>query len=385
MDPSITYSQSLYYSAKGCGVSYLEHAFNIDPGGWQEADNRFLARLFGLTYERGLPPTSPETDRELHPSIELATPLPGELMAPWAEFSNRVWSGLRRGSAVQVCQGWLRVIETPDGRLVTPDGMRITWWEGMEDRPDMHFIVVVGMDTNPEEPLFYVNDPIGGWFGTGKSVEMTAERFAEMMDRCQVPQHRYLTQTFYRPSPAPDPLDNPEEVVKHRIAAKISGNARAYESHALWQEWFGPEWSGRVIRGIPGLQAWIDDLEDDHFEERLRSRLEGHGILPLDAVSYMDLAAYNFSYLTAVSAEYLEQEGRIDEWEWLFNLHILYERLWTATSHVRAIFKEHYLAEEGETDLLHSAAEESSDYRREVRNIIGAMILHMAQYERLFL
>jgi hypothetical protein len=385
IDPSITYPQSLYYSAKACGVSYLNQSFNIDPGGWQQADNKFLARLYGLAYERGMPLVVPENDQGPDPGNEPPTRSRDELMATWEDFKDRIWTGLGRGSAVQVCQGWVAVTETDDGELVGPDGTRITWWEGMQDRPDMHFIVVVGMDRNPDEERYYVNDPIGGWFGVGKDIEYTKEEFGARMNECQVSQHRFLTQTFYSSSSAPDPLDDPEEVVKHRIAAKIRGDGRVYESRPLWQEWFGPEWSGRVITGTPGLEAWIADLEDGVFDERLRHRLQEHGIWPLDTVSYMDLAVYNFSHLTAVSAEYLEQEGRINEWEWLFSLHILYERLWVATSHIRAIFKDHYLSEHREMDPLHAAAEESSSWRSEARKIIGEMKSYMERYEGLFL
>jgi hypothetical protein len=367
LDPSITYAQTLYYAAKGCGARYIPGSLTIDPGGWDEADNLFLADLFGFTYERRLPP----------PEASLA-----EI---WPEYLDRLWNALNRGSAVQICQGWMNIVEDDDGNLIGPGGSEITWWEGMQNRPDMHYLVATGMDKNPAQPGFYINDPIGGWFGTGKSVLIPAARFVLMIGRCQVPQHQYITLAYYPPPSPPMRHINfdPDAVARQRIRDKITGAAAAYESPEIWQEYFGPTWQDQFSYGIPGLQDLKTDLEENNFQRILALR-EAENYPPLDVVSYLDLWAYHYANIVAISAEYLEEKERMDEWEWHIRLHILYDRLWIATAHIRSIFKRHYLDTRGRNRLA-NAMEESAAHLYDMRTIIDEMIDHLEQYAPQFL
>ncbi len=386
LDPSITYAQSLYYAAKGCGVRYIPGSLTIDPSGWDEADNQFLADFFGFTYERLQPAATADRNRRAspHPPISLPHTLPHTLQT-WSEYLDRIWNALSAGSAVQVCQGWMGIAETDDGDLIGPGGTEITWWEGMQNRPDMHYLVAVGMDKSADHGGAYVNDPIGGWFGTGKGIFVSAARFALMIERCQVPQHQYITIAYYRSDPPlrPGGLD-PDIAIRQRFSDKISGAAAAYEGLETWQEYFGAEWQDQVSYGIPGLQALKTDLEENNFQRILAAR-EAESYPPLDVVSYLDLWAYHYANITAISAEYLEEKERMDEWEWHIRLHILYDRLWIATAHIRSIFKRHYLNTRGGRNRLANAMEESAAHLYDMRSIIDEMIDHLNQYAAQFL
>ncbi len=368
LDPTITYAQTLYYSAKGCGIRYIPGSLTAEPGGWDEADNLFLADLFGFTYERLLP--RPEAR-------------PTEI---WPEYLDRIWNALSRGAAVQICQGWMNITETDDGQLIGPDGTELIWWEGMQNRPDMHYLVATGMDKSSTQPSFYVNDPIGGWFGTGKGIPVSAARFVLMIQRCQVPQHQYITITYYlplRPPMRPVGFD-PDALSRQRIRDKITGAAAAYESLETWQEFFGAEWQESVSYGIPGLRDLRTDLEENNFERILAAR-EAENYPPFDTVSYLDLWAYHYANIVAISAEYLEEKERMDEWEWHIRLHMLYNRLWIATAHIRSIFKRHYLNTRRERNRLANAMEESAAHLHDMRSIIDEMIDHLEQYAPQFL
>jgi hypothetical protein len=367
-DPTITYAQTLYHAAKGCSIRYIPGSLNIDPSGWDEADNLFLADLFGLTYERLLP--SPQAN----------------LTEVWMEYLDRIWNALSRNSAVQICQGWMNITENEDGELIGPDGTELIWWEGMQNRPDMHYLVATGMDKTSAQPSVYVNDPIGGWYGTGKDILVPPARFILMIQRCQVPQHQYITIAYYPPSsPRMRPVGfDPDALTRQRIRDKIAGAAAAYESPELWQEFFGAQWQGQISYGIAGLQALKTDLEENNFQRILAAK-EAENYPPLDAVSYLDLGIYHYANIVAIGAEYLEEREYMDEWEWHLRLHILYNRLWIATSHIRSIFKRYYLNTRGGRNRLANAMAEAAAHLYDMRVIIDEMIAHLEQYAPQFL
>jgi len=56
IDKNISYPQSLYFSAKAYEFGYFPNGLMIAPPSWDDENNRWLASLFGLTYQRIIPP-----------------------------------------------------------------------------------------------------------------------------------------------------------------------------------------------------------------------------------------------------------------------------------------------------------------------------------------
>ena len=364
IDPEITYPMSLYYSTKGCGCNYIRGTLTIDPGGWDEANSKFLAEIFGFNYERILP----------NISDQIAT-----IDQVWNGYLGRIWAALNEGSAVQICQGW-----------VGEQGQDAWWGGGMENTPDMHYITAVGMDRRAGRESVYIHDPIGGWFGTGRyyTVLMDSDdedetTFTKMSEACHLPQHKYITITYY-PKIRPIGhsrkvlLGDPDTTVQRRIQQRLMGNPEVYDGPETWQEFFGSEWSGDIRYGQEGLEFLKGDLDHSCIGEKLGQLESAIGMHPLDTISYLDLGVYHYSYITSISSEYLEELGRIKEWEWLFKLHLLYEHLWIATSNIRSIFKRYYQQEKVEP--LSNAVNDSRDYLDNMQRIIDKMIYHFDQY-----
>lgn len=153
-DRTMTYPKSLYYSAKAYGSGYLPGGLYVEPDGWNDEINHWLASLQGLSYERIVPRPSGDSDKD------------------WKNFIDRIWGYLKEGSPVQILRGWSRRVREEKGKLFSPSGKRMFWWEGMRKtvRPDMHYATAVGMDK--AKGILYVNDPIAGWFGVKKNLEM---------------------------------------------------------------------------------------------------------------------------------------------------------------------------------------------------------------------
>lgn len=347
---NITYPQSLYYSAKGYGFGYIPKALTIEPGGWDVNSNKFLASIFGLKHEMS----------RSENIICRATDRVGECEnRKWNAYVMRIWNALKEGSAVQVCKAWKEGIETPP------------WWEGMTVRPDIHYVTVVGMDKSKN--IIYIHDPIGGWYGTGKYMPMAIGEFRDFIEETPLP-HRYITITFKKIRTIYN-YNTIEERVKDRIIKKINGDPVVYDFLEIWQEFFdNPQFKGFEY-GIKGLEAFKRDLEPDTFKELLRKSKKSKGIEPLDIVSYINLNIYHYSFITSISAEYLEEKRRIKEWEWLFNLHLFYEILWVSTTHIRDIFKNN--------NNLDEAVKKSEPYLLEMKITIDDMIKHFKNYLRL--
>lgn len=370
LDPRISYETSLYYSTKAASINYVPGGLTLEPGGWDLANSAFLGELFGYEYILELPPgyAPPGADTQ-------------ETKPDWDEYLERVWDGLVGGAAVQVCQGWMNVTETGDGQMIGPAGMDPFWWEGMEERPDMHYGAVVGMDKSTDPTLVIMHDPIGGWFGTGRDIEYTQDEFIDRIAHCQVPQLKRITHTYRIPDRSPgggydqNRLDEIERSVRERITAKIAGNADVYDSDQTWRSYLGPGWNGRMAYGAgEGLDALLEDLEEGRF----RAVLSRAGRLPLDMVSYLDLGAYHYGHIAGISAEHLEEQGKTDEWEWMFALHILYERMQLSTAQIRAAFKEFYL--DKSRDPLGESVEASGEYLANLRRTVRVLQEHFFEY-----
>ncbi|MFC2053580.1 hypothetical protein ACFLV7_04670 [Chloroflexota bacterium] len=370
LDPRINYETSLYYSTKAVSINYIPGSLNIEPGGWDLANSEFLGDLFGFEYKKQLPPSysppgkpSPVGDQD------------------WDEYLDRIWDGLNGGAAVQICQGWMNVTVTPDGQMIGPAGVDPYWWEGMQNRPDMHYGAVVGMDRRADPQYVCVHDPIGGWLGLGRDIEYTRDEFIERIDACTVPQLQRITHTYYDPTPNPSsklknlPLYEIEEQVQERMIGKINGDPLLHDTEETWKLFLGSGWSGFIAYGADdGLDALLIDL----VPRRLYAIIDEADRYPLDMVSYLDLGVYHYAHIAGISAEHLEEQGRIDEWEWMFKLHILYERMQLSTARIRSIFKTHYT--EQRKDTLQNAIEESQDHLSNLRGTIRKVKNHFYGY-----
>jgi hypothetical protein len=373
LDPRISYETSLYYSTKAVSINYIPGSLTIEPGGWDLANSEFIGDLFGFEYQKQLPPSySPPGNPALVGDPD------------WDEYLDRIWDELKGGAAVQICQGWMNVIVTLDGQMIGPAGFDPFWWEGMQNRPDMHYGVVVGMDRRADPLCVCVHDPIGGWFGLGRDIEYTRDEFIERIDACTVPQLQRITHTYYDPTPKnPTDLKNLrfqeiEAQVQERMIGKIRGNPHLYDTEETWQLFLGSGWSGSITFGAKnGLNALLIDLAPNRLHEILNTAERN----PLDMVSYLDLGIYHYSHIAGLSAEHLEEQGKIDEWEWMFKLHILYERMQLSTAQIRSIFKTHYTVKRG--NQLQNAIDESVDHLSNLQRTIRKLKDHFREYPEL--
>ncbi len=354
----MTYPKSLYYSAQAYGFTYFPLWIN-PPGSWDDENNEWLASLYGLSYERVMP------DRVVDPDKE------------WEEYINRIWEYLQQGSPVMVCRGWAKVLEE-GGKIIAArgHGMRVFWWEGMnrEARTQVHYITVVGMDR--QKSIIYLHDPILGWIGEkGRYRQGKLARFREFIEltpRC----HKYITKTFKNTGEHPKSEQEIESLVKERIIKKLKGNPSVYDKPEMWSSFFGIERVLKFEYGLNGLKAFRNDLEPESFKKVLRYRMSGRLKRPADLLSYLNLWIYHYTFLTSITAEHLEANGRLREWEWLFNLHLLYEKLWVSTTKLHSIFKS--------TEDLDQAINNSKPILKEMRGTIDEMSKHIQSYLKEF-
>jgi len=317
--PGMTYPKSMYLSAKAYGFGYLPHSLMIEPGAWEDEANLWLAGLYGLTYERILPAEGLGPDKA------------------WEDYLNRIWRSLKEGSAVQITRGWMGSREE-GGRVQSATGYRMFWWEGIDkpNRPDMHYFTAVGLDRSGG--VLYMNDPIFGWFGQGKEMELKLSLLRPAVEKLLI-QHRYITITFKRGRGPAKTEAEIETLLKERIRKKIAGDPSAYDSPAMWQEFYRLAKAREFAHGLKAIRAFREDLQPKLFGRILAAKRDRTKIQPAGTVSWLDLGVYHQAYMALVSAEYLEEEGRLKDWEWIQQLAIHYFQLWLATSKLRALFK----------------------------------------------
>ena len=352
LDKSITYPKSLYYSAKAYGFGYLPNGLVIEPGGWDDETNQWLASLFGFSYERILP------DRGIDPD------------KVWGDYLKRIKNALSQGSAVQVCRGWMGTREK-GGQIRSHLG-RLFWWEGLtkRNRPDMHYFTVVGIDRSNRE--IYFHDPIFGWFGTGKYVKCKEELFRKTVERAPW-QHRYITIIFKKTNRLPKGEKEIRALLKKRIIKKIKGDPSVYDSVEMWRSFFRLKRVKKSFaHGIKGLKLFKKDLQPERFKRILIFKMKKRNIMPVEVVSWLDLNIYHSSFIASISAEYLEARGKTMEWEWLFRLHLLYEKLRISSLKLRLLFKT--------TPDLYQAVEKSKPILVQMRKTIDEMINHFQLY-----
>jgi len=345
----ITYSKSIYYSAQPYSFGYLENGLTIEPDAWDDETNQWLASLLGLKYSRVVPPRGSDPDRS------------------WDDYLRRIETALKSGCPVATSRGWLGAKEE-GGEITSEIGGRLFWWEGLskKHRPDMHYFTVIGLDRSSDR--IYFHDPVFGWFGWGKDVSVPLNKFRYAVQRTPW-QHRYITITF-------EPTGRPEKgeteinrLVKKRIVEKIKGDPSAYNSVEMWQEFFGRERIGNFKRGLSGLEAFKRDLQPERFEKILAFKLKRHKMQPSSVVSWIDLVVYHKAWIALIGAEYLEKSGQIDNWQRLFRLHMLYEKLGMSTAKLRSIFK-------ADNDL-DSAMPPAGPVLKEMQKTIDEMIAHL--------
>jgi hypothetical protein len=296
----LTYPKSLYLSTSPFGFFYIPGSLAFPFSRWTEGDDRWVAELFGLSWEKRTKP--PDVSGE----------------DAWKEYIARVEGYLKRGIAVQTYWNW-----TPDpeeeklGKIVTPSGERAFWWEGMTQntRPDTHSFVIVGLDRDND--LIRVNLPIGGWYGLEK---YRAVKLSYLKKRIE-PLRQDLKYTTIAYVPTGKPAKSELEIKKlidERIAKKIQGDPSAY----------GNERNPRYQYGVNAFKALKEDLNVARFMQILENRSKSQGISPLEILVLMKLGFYQMKFITSLAAEFLEEQRRIPEWEWLSHLHIQYYRLY---------------------------------------------------------
>ena len=320
INKSITYPKSIYYSAQPFGFGYFENGLIIEPPSWDDEANQWMASLFGLIYERKVPPRNINPDRA------------------WNDYLHRIETALKAGYAVQTCRGWMAAKEE-GGKIISKIGGRLFWWEGLskKQRPDMHYFTIIGID--PSQKKIYLHDPIMGWYGWGKDVSAPETMLRQAVERAPW-QHRYITVTF-RPSSVPAKSEKEmQNLLRERILKKIKGDPSVYNSMEMWRTFFGIERLNRnFTHGIRGLEAFKRDLNPERFKKILALKQQRRSMKPSSVVSWIDLIMYHKAWVSLIGAEYLEETGQIEKWQWLFRLHILYEQMWISTSKLRSIFK----------------------------------------------
>jgi hypothetical protein len=299
----LTYPKSVYLSTSPYGFFYIEHALAMPFGQGTEGDDRWLAELFGLSWEKKFRPEK----------------LDGE--EAWKEYVNRVEEYLKKDVPVQTYYGWVpKAEEEKQGRIVTPSGERAFWWEGLtkRNRPDTHSFVIVGLDKANDQVR--LNIPAGGWFGLEKYLTVKLSDLRRRID----PLRQELKYTTIAYVPTGKPQKGEEEIQKqvhNRIIRKIQGDPDAYigERHP------------RYKFGIKAFEAFKEDLNPSTFSRILEGRTERQDISPLEILVLMKLSLYQQMFVTSLAAEYLEEVRRVSDWEWMSHLNVQYHQLYIST------------------------------------------------------
>lgn len=304
---TLSYPKLVFESAGGYGFSYSPGVLNFPFTGWLDETFYWLSSLYGLVYER-IAPVSISNKEEA-----------------WNDYINRIWDYLQKDIPVQTFRSWST--QELGGRMYTPEGLRPFWWEGIskKHRPDKHALVIVGLDRS--RGIVYVNDPGCGWFGMGRSEEIKLSRFRELTK--PLPNDvKYYTRVFYPGRSAVVNESSKVAMIEQRIIKKIEGDPLVYDKET---EYF--------LYGLKGITALRDDLEIDKFSQILRNRLQKEGVLPREVIGYLSLGLYQYAYITAVTASYLDAVGNAVEFERMSRLHALYEKLYALNWKLLSIFR----------------------------------------------
>lgn len=340
----LSYSASLYYSCQAYGLTYFP-LFVDTPAAWNDENNRWLASLFGLSYER--------------------------VMAAESTYIEEIWKYLRQGVPVFTCRSWFGVSEG-GGKITTCD-QSIFWWEGMsrQARTRIHYVTIVGMDRSAR--VLYINDPIYCWNGRkGKYTPVDIDWFSNLAGQPSK-RHRYVIKVFKKTGGPQKSEQEIQKLVQERIVRKLKGDPSVYDSPETWRSYLGIENTPRVDYGLDGLKSLRDSLEPDNFTKLLKRISKARGMRPVDHLTYFNLMLYHRSMLIEVTSEFLEANNKIEEWEWLLELHILYKKLWLSTTKLCSIFR-------SSSQGLDQAVDSSNPILEEMRGTIDRIIGHIQSY-----
>jgi len=351
-DRNLSYPKSLYYSAAGYGFAYVPKGMWLESvAHWDDANNQFLASLYGLSHERAVPERI--TDEE----------------QAWQEYMGRIRRYLQQGSPVQIAKGWEARFDKRE-IVNVGTGMRTYWWEGAAWTPS-HYFAAVGLDER--EGVLYIHDAVLGWFGTGKYYKLELEALKKATK--SLPPHlKYVTITFKKGEGPRKSDPEMESLVKERIIKKLKGDPSVYDTLEMWRAHFRNEKFPGYQHGLKAWQAFKKDLEPQEFKKIVQRFGEGKQRKPVMLISWMDIHVNHFTSLTAVSAEYLEEKGMMKEWEWLFKYRMLYEKMRVSTIQIRSIFKS--------TEDIDKAVEASAPHLKEMAKTVDEAIKHIESYVR---
>ncbi|GAI25265.1 unnamed protein product, partial [marine sediment metagenome] len=124
-----------------------------------------------------------------------------------------------------------------------------------ENRPEMHYIVVVGLDKS--EGVIYVNDP---WPGNEPYKEMSLEGFRRLVEALGT-ELKYLSIGFTRNDVPGKDENRIEEMVKQRSLKKLRGDHAVYDKAPRYR-----------LYGLKGLEAFKDDLAPTKFAGIMRAK-----------------------------------------------------------------------------------------------------------------
>ncbi len=195
-------------------------------------------------------------------------------------------------------------------------------------RPDTHSFVIVGLD--PKAGTLKVHLPIAGWYGIEKYRTVNISFIRKRMEPLR-PELKYKTIVYL---PTGKPSKGEEEItalVRERIRGKLRGEAAAY----------GLEKNPRYLYGPAAMRALRTDLEPLQFQRCLENPNRRQGLTPLELLVQMKLGFYQMQFITALAAEYLEEQRRTTEWEWLGELHRFYYRLYLTAGKLVEITRTH--------------------------------------------
>jgi len=308
LDKRITYPKGMYDSACAYGFAYHPGALAIEVRGSCGADEEWLCQLYGFTFERSCGEDLPENyDKD----------------AAWNEYIDRICGYLKDGVPVITPRGW--IAEQKGSEVRSKSGMRGFWWDGLgsKERPDTHFFVITGIDKT--EGLFYMNDPIWGWFGKGRDETGPLSGLRKSVER-QAPGLRYLTYAFRKSDAPPIPDKMVWQVVRQRIGKKIEGDSKVYDK---------PQ-KHYCHYGINGWRSFRKDLEPAQFTRILRLRKERQGYDAVPVLAWQRLRLYHHHFMAKISADYLEEQKRVDDWAWLVDLEVLYRQMCVANEQIIA-------------------------------------------------
>jgi len=342
----LTYPKSVYLSTSPYGFFYIKHSLAMPFGKWTEGDDRWLAGLYGLSFEK-----------------KVRAQGLGEEDA-WKEYISRVEGYLRKGVPVQTYFGWTpRGEDEKEGRMVSPSGARTFWWEGLtkKTRPDTHSFVIVGLDSASD--LVRINMPVGGWLGLEKNLAVPLSALRKRIEPLRQ-ELKYTTIAYVPSEKSPRSEKEILDLVKNRIARKIEGDPDAYTG----------ERHERYLFGVHALEGLKEDLEPANFFRILQARSEKQQISPLEILVWLKLSLYQQMFITSLAAEYLEGERMMPDWDWLSRLNILYHQLYISSMKLVSLTRA--------IDDKNKWSEKCKPVLREMQTTINEAIGHMKKYQR---